>query len=324
MNILFLSAGRRCELLKNFKKTMGDTGRIIATDLSVTAPAIYMADKHYLVPPIDAPDYIPTVLDICKKESIDAVTTLIDPEIMLLAEHRADFEALDVLVLAPYTETAQLAFDKYKMYQHLVDEGIATVLTYGDMDSFQEGLDQGKISFPVFVKPRCGSASIGARPIDNMEDLTLAMEEDPSLIIQEFMGDALDLDADVYVDTISHEAVSIFSKRKLERKIGGASKTVSYKDDKLNDFVQQALTAFKFNGPLDMDLWYKDGQYYLSEINPRFGGAYLHAYGAGVDFVKLIEENVAGKENAPVFGNYDDNVVMMMYDSVVVEKIEGV
>ncbi len=73
-----------------------------------------------------------------------------------------------------------------------------------------------------------------------------------------------------------------------------------------------------------MDLWYKDGQYYLSEINPRFGGAYLHAYGAGVDFVKLIEENVAGKENAPVFGNYDENVVMMMYDSVVVEKIEGV
>ncbi len=324
MNILFLSAGRRCELLKDFKKTMGDTGRIIATDLSLTAPAIYMADKHYIVPPIDAPDYIPTVLDICKKESIDAVTTLIDPEIMLLAEHRADFEALGLLVLAPYTETAQLAFDKYKMYQHLVEKGIATVLTFGDIPSFQEGLDQGKISFPVFVKPRCGSASIGARPIDNMEDLTLAMAEDPSLIIQEFMGDALDLDADVYVDTISHEAVSIFSKRKLERKIGGASKTVSYKDDKLNDFVQQALTAFKFNGPLDMDLWYKDGQYYLSEINPRFGGAYLHAYGAGVDFVKLIEENVAGKENAPVFGNYDENVVMMMYDSVVVEKIEGV
>ena len=73
-----------------------------------------------------------------------------------------------------------------------------------------------------------------------------------------------------------------------------------------------------------MDLWYKNGNYYLSEINPRFGGGYLHAYGAGVDFVKLIEKNVNKIENQPCFGNYDDNVVMMMYDSVIIEKIEGV
>ena len=60
----------------------------------------------------------------------------------------------------------------------------------------------------------------------------------------------------------------------------------------------------------------------MSEINPRFGGAYLHAYGAGVDFVKLIENNLAGVENTPCFHNYEENVVMMMYDSVVIRKIE--
>ena len=76
MNILFCSAGRRCELLKNFRRSMGNTGRIIATDLSKTAPAIYFADAYYLVPPISSPDYLPTVLDICKKEQIDAVLPL--------------------------------------------------------------------------------------------------------------------------------------------------------------------------------------------------------------------------------------------------------
>ena len=59
---------------------------------------------------------------------------------------------------------------------------------------------------------------------------------------------------------------------------------------------------------------------YLSEINPRFGGAYLHAYGAGVDFVKLIRENVEGRENPENIGNYEEDVVMMMYDSVVIKK----
>lgn len=323
MNCLMLSAGRRCELLKDFRKTMGDNGKIVATDISVTAPAIYMADKYYIVPRIDDDNYIPTILDICKKEEIQAVTTLIDPEIMILAEHRKEFEEIGVEVLAPYKETAELCFDKFRMFQYLKEKNIRTVLTYGDIESFEEGIARKEIDFPVFVKPRRGSGSVGARKITNMEHLKEAMIQDQSLIIQEFMGDALDIDADIYVDTISNQAVSLFSKRKLETKIGGASKTVSFKDEKLNQFASKALEVFKFNGPIDMDLWYKDGEYYLSEINPRFGGGYLHAYGAGVDFIKLIQNNINGIENQPCFGNYEDDVVMMMYDSVVIEKIKN-
>lgn len=321
MNILFCSAGRRCELLKDFKKTMGNKGKIIATDISLTAPTIYMADKYYIVPRIDDESYIPTILDICQKEKIQAVTTLIDPEIMLLAQHRKEFEDIGVEVLAPYEETAKICFDKFEMFKYLKANNIKTVLTYGDIESFRKGLNEGKIEFPVFVKPRKGSGSVGARKIADMETLRNAILQDSSLIIQEFMGDALDVDADIYVDIISNQAVSLFSKKKLETKIGGASKTVSFKDDKLNQFAREALNVFKFNGPIDMDLWYRDGEYYLSEINPRFGGAYLHAYGAGVDFVKLIENNINGIENKPCFGKYDDNVVMMMYDSVVIKKI---
>lgn len=323
MNILFCSVGRRCELLKDFRNTMGEIGRIVVTDLSIYAPAAYFADKFYQVPRIDDPAYISTILDICRKEEINAVTTCIDPEIMLLAEHRAEFAEIGVEVLAPYEETARICFDKFKMFEYLMSKGIKTVLTYGDLESFCKAEQAGKIVFPVFVKPREGSGSVGARKVSNMAELAEAMEQDPSLIIQEFMGNAVDMDADIYIDTISHKPVALFSKRKLETKIGGASKTVSFKDQKLVDFVCNALNAFKFNGPIDMDLWYRDGEYYLSEVNPRFGGAYLHAYGAGIDFVKLIENNVAGEENDAEFDNYEDNVVMMMYDSVVIKKIEG-
>ena len=59
-------------------------------------------------------------------------------------------------------------------------------------------------------------------------------------------------------------------------------------------FIEDICQVLEFNGPVDMDFWYKDGQYYLSEVNPRFGGAYLHAYGAGVDFFKLIQNNMNG------------------------------
>ena len=319
MNILFCSAGRRVELLKDFRESMDKGDRIIAADLSNLAPALYVADTYYLVPRIDDPAYLDKILDICRKEKINAVTTLIDPEIELLAKNRARFEEIGVEVLAPYTETAELCFDKFKMYQYLTAHGVPTTETWGDYASAMEAVESGSLVFPVFVKPRTGSGSVGARKVQDAETLKALCDADPSLIVQRLMQG--DLDADVYIDTISHKAVSAFSKRKLETKIGGASKTISFKDENLFEFIRRITELLKFNGPVDMDFFYQDGTYYLSEVNPRFGGAYLHAYGAGVDFIKLIKNNLDGIENAPVFGNYEDDVVMMMYDSVVITKI---
>lgn len=319
MNILMCSVGRRGELLKNFRSSMVSGSKIIATDLSPYAPALYMADKQYLVPRIDDPAYIEMILDICKKEKINAVTTFIDPEIEILAKNRDKFEAQGVEVLAPYEETAKLCFDKYLMFQHLMKNNIPTVMTWGTLEQFEKAFDAGEVEFPVFVKPRTGSGSVGARKVYSYEILSEAMAEDPSLIIQEYM-DCIDLDADVYIDTITHEAVAAFSKKKIETRIGGASKTVSFKDEKLFDFISKIVKTLKFNGPVDMDFFYRDGQYYLSEVNPRFGGAYLHAYGAGVDFIKMIENNLNGIVNKPNFGDYEEGVVMMMYDSVVIKK----
>lgn len=324
MNILFCSVGRRCELLKDFRNTLGDKVRIIVTDNSYYAPALAFADESYKVPLITAQDYIPTILDICKREQINAVTTLIDPEIAILAEHRAEFEEVGVEVLAPYTDTARLCFDKFEMYKYLTEKGINTVRTFGTIEDFKAAQAAGEIDIPVFVKPRTGSGSVGARKVESMELLEELMARDPSLIIQELMT-GKDMDADIYVDTVSHEVVAVFSKKKISTTIGGANKTISFKDPALFEFVTNALRVFEFNGPLDMDLFCQDGKYYLSEINPRFGGAYLHAYGAGVDFTRFIYKNVMDKEaNTPCIGEYDEDVIMMMYDSVVIDRLSNI
>lgn len=317
MNILLCSVGRRGELLKNFQQSMAGVGKIIATDCSEYAPALYFADKHYIVPRISDPNYIDIILNICQQEEINAITTFIDPEIELLSRNRHLFRKINVEVLAPYEKTSEICFDKFKMYRYLKANNIDTVSTWGDFTTFKEAYESGKVTFPVFVKPRTGSGSVGAMKVESIDLLEKVMIEDSTLIVQEFMS-GNDLDADVYVDTISHEAVSIFSKKKLETRIGGASKTISFKDEKLFDFVQRIVKIFEFNGPIDMDFFYQNGKYYLSEINPRFGGAYLHAYGSGVDFIKLIEKNLQGESNIPDIGNYKDDVVMMMYDSVVI------
>ena len=317
-NILFCSAGRRTRLLRNFREALEPTDKVIAADQQATVPALYAADARYLVPGIDDPSYIDRVLDICRKEQVKAITTLIDPEIEVLARNRQLFLDEGILPLCPSVETARLCFDKYALFEHLRNHGVRTVQTYDTLRNFEQAFEMGDIDFPVFIKPRTGSGSEGIHKVKNMSELKAYLDRGSfDYIIQEFM-DCKDCDVDVYIDTISHRPVSAFSKYKLEMRVGGASKTISYKDERLFDFIKEVCRVLEFNGPVDMDIWSRDGQYYLSEVNPRFGGAYLHAYGAGVNFVPLIINNINGIENTECFGNYADDLVMMMYDDIII------
>lgn len=319
-NILFCSVGRRATLLKYLRQSMNGCGKLIAADLSPVAPALFFADASFLVPRIDASGYMDKVLEICVRNDVRAITSLIDPEIELLAKHRTVFEKMGVLLLCPAVWTAQLCFDKYKMYTYLRDKGIRTVLTYDSLEGFKEGLDKGEVSFPVFMKPVSGSGSVGIDKVCNWEEAFIKFNDGKFVyIIQELMTGG-DCNADVYVDCISHKPVAIFGKKKIESRMGGANKTVSFKDQKLYDFVEEVCAVFELNGPCDMDFFIKDGAYYLTEINPRFGGAYLHAHRAGVDFIKLIINNMHGIENTSTIGEYEEDVVMMMYDDVVLVR----
>ena len=319
-NILFCSVGRRARLLMDFRESMKGCGKLIATDLSPVAPALFFADKTYLVPRITDEGYFDRILEICKENDVQAITTLIDPEIEILANHREELLERGILPLCPADWTAKLCFNKYEMFKHLQAKGVRTVLTYNTIESFKEGLEKGEISFPVFMKPISGSGSVGIGRCDTMEEVMEKWNDGKfTYIIQELMTEG-DCDADVYVDCISHKPVAIFSKKKIESRIGGASKTISYKDPKLFDFVKEVCSVLELNGPCDMDFFIKGGEYYLSEINPRFGGAYLHAYGAGVDFIQLILNNIHGKENTSIIGQYDEDVIMMMYDDVVITR----
>ncbi len=323
-NILFCSAGRRCKLLKGIKDSFANMGNVIAIDCNPYTPAFSCVDKSYVVPPIEDPRYITTLLNICKSEQVRAITTLIDPEISLLANNRNLFETEQILPLLPSFETAQVCFDKYEMYKYLRKNDILTICTFNSLEDFKLAYNEGAISFPTFIKPIFGSGSIDARRVLSMNELEFYMNSSGcQYIIQEFMtGD--DCDVDVYVDCISHKAVSIFSKKKIETRIGGASKTMSFKDQKLFNIVQNIVDLFEFSGPIDMDFFYKDGEYYLSEINPRFGGAYIHAHAAGVDFVQLILNNIEGITNQCKIGEYDENLVMMMYDDIIIKRRDDI
>lgn len=315
MNILILSAGTRNKIVQYFVKTLNGTGKVIATDMSNLAPAIYEADKYYIVPKMTAPEYLDVVLDICKKEEITGVLSLIDPELSLLAENREKFEAIGTTVIGSSYALCEMSLDKFQMYSWLETHGYRCAKSYMDKDAFFADVDAGVITYPVFVKPARGSASISISKVYDRETVELLFAHEDGLMIQEFL-DGQEIGADVYIDMVSHEVVSIFTKKKLKMRAGETDKAVSFQDEKLFALIEQFVKNAGYNGQIDIDIFDVNGEYYISEVNPRFGGGYPHAFESGADHMKLIVNNLEGNANACVIGQYENGTYMMKYNEV--------
>lgn len=321
MNVLILSCGTRNKIVQYFKNALGSRGNVVVTDMSPYAPALYEADRHYIVPRMTAPGYLDVVLDICRQEKISGVLSLIDPELALLAENAHRFAAEGVTVIGSAAEQCYRAFDKMKMYRWLVDHGYLCAQSFTDTGLFFEAVEQGKLSYPVFVKPVCGSASLSVNRAQDATTVQFLMEHGEGMMIQEYLH-GQEIGADVYIDMISGEVVSIFTKKKLVMRAGETDKGISFKDDKLFALITKFAAESGFRGQIDIDLFEINGEYYISEVNPRFGGGYPHAYECGVDHMTLICNNLAGNANPVRIGDYAENMVMMKYSSLMLREIQ--
>ena len=319
MNILLLSAGTRNKVVQYFKKAIGGAGTVIATDMSELAPAVYEADRFYQVPRITDPGYLDIILDICKKENIDGVLSLIDPELSLLAKHREEFAAVGTTVIGSSYALCERALDKMQMYQWLRLHGYNCARSYTDKEAFYADVDAGVITYPVFVKPVRGSASIAISKVYDRETVELLFAHDDNLMIQEYL-DGQEIGADVYIDMLSGEVVSIFTKKKIVMRAGETDKAVSFKDEKLFALIEKFVKESGWSGQIDIDIFEISGEYFISEVNPRFGGGYPHAYECGCDHMAMILNNLAGKENEKCIGNYEAGVYMMKYNEVAIRK----
>ncbi len=320
MNFLILAAGTRNKIVQYFKRTFRGIGNVVATDASLLGPAIYDADKYYIVPPITDEGYIDLILDICKKEKINGLLSLIDPELSLLAANEDKFKEIGVTIIGSSYELCEMALDKMQMYEWLKAHGYYCARSWINKEDFYKVVEAGEISYPVFVKPYRGSASINISKVEDKETVDLLFSHEDDLMIQEFLN-GQEIGADVYIDLISGEVVSIFTKKKLKMRAGETDKSVSFKDDRLFELIEKFVLEAGYKGQIDIDIFDINGQYYISEVNPRFGGGYPHAFECGVDHMKLILNNLNGVANEKKIGAYDENNYMMKYNEIMSIKM---
>lgn len=322
MNILVLSCGTRNKIIQYFKRELNGAGKVIATDMSPNAPALYEADVHYIVPRMTAPGYLDVIYDICRKEQVTGVLSLIDPELSLLALHEEEFHALGVTVIGSFYDLCERTLDKWQMFCWLKEHGYACAESYIDREAFYGDVRAGKINYPVFVKPIRGSASIAISKVQDQETVDLLFEHADDLMIQEYLK-GQEIGADCYIDMISGELISVFTKKKLVMRAGETDKSISFKDMELFALIERFVKEAGFRGQIDIDIFECEGKYYISEVNPRFGGGYPHAYEAGANHMKYIVNNLQGKVNEPQIGEYESGVIMMKYSEIMIRREEN-
>lgn len=319
MNILILSGGRRSQLVLYFKKEFTGFGDVIVADNDPLAPSLYFAEKGYLLPLISDSMYIEEVKKICLKENIKGIISLIDPELAYISKHKDDFKAIGVQCFVSESEIVEVCFDKLKMFEFLTQNDFKTPKTYATFSSFKIDLLNNEIHFPVLVKPKSGSASIHVYKIYTLDEVLFLMNQQDDLIIQEFLN-GTELGVDCYVDLINNKPVVSFIKQKIRMRSGETDKSKSVVCKTLIALIEDFVVKLGVKGPIDIDVFEVDGVYYILEVNPRFGGGYVHAYECGINFPKYIKNNLLGISNDKESVSYLPDVYLMKTDRLVIKS----
>lgn len=314
MNILFTCAGRRTYLLKYFKENLSEGDKVVATDMQLSAPALQAADVKIQVPAVYDPQYVDITLNICKEQQIDVLLSLNDLELPILSEHKARFEAIGVKVVVSNPEVIDICFDKYKTAQWVESLGLQSPKTYVRLADVKQALAAGEISFPLFMKPRWGSGSIGLESIADMEELDIyyhlllkkikktilatASVGDEYIMIQEKLtGSEFGLDV---MNDLEGNHVAVSVKQKLAMRAGETDKAVTVDLPEVREMGRIIGENLKHIGNLDMDIMQRaNGDYCVLELNPRFGGGFPFSYEAGVNLPRAIIQWAKGENVDP-------------------------
>ena len=313
MNILILSCGTRNKLVRYFKEC-NEFEKVVVTDCSEQAPAIYEADKFYLVPRMTENGDLDCLKEICKKEDINVLLPLQEDELLLIAQNKKGFDDIGVLPLVSDFDNISLCKDKYMLNSKLRENGInavPTVLANDYLSTAEEKID-------VFVKPRFGAGSINTMGIRTKRMLeALAEEAETEFVVQPRMS-GKEYGVDVYVDTESREVVALFCKEKLRMRAGETEKSKSVKNEEIKTLVMKAVSLLHLYGPLDVDVMEQNGEFYVLEINPRFGGGYPHAYECGISFPNCIACNALKERNLVCADEYPEEIIAMKFSDIII------
>ncbi len=337
MNILLTCAGRRNYLIDYFRQALSGDGRVMATDASADAPAMQEADQAFVVPNVNDPGYIPSLLDICREHHVGLLVSLNDLELPVLGRERTKFQDIGTYPVVSEPEVIETAFDKARTLEFLHSCNLRGPMTALDLPEAIEKLDAGEMRFPLVVKPRWGTASIGIETVYNREDLDLAFrlahkrlertiiaqasthDRRRAVMIQEcLVGEEYGLDV---VNDLNGNYVVTWVKKKLAMRAGETDRAITIDNETLRSLGRVLGTRLKHVGNLDCDVFLTQEGPVVLEMNPRFGGGYPFSHEAGANLPAALIAWAEGHDQNPAWLTIAYDVCVAKCDRLVRKKL---
>lgn len=334
MNILFTSVGRRSYLLKYFRESMCSADAIYAANSIATTPAFRVADNYVVTPLIYSEEYIPFLLSYCNEHSIDVIVSLFDVDLYILAQNKQAFENIGVRVIVSDPHVIEVCNDKWRTHQFLKDKGLNSPKTFLDINAAKNAIAKKELNYPFIIKPRWGMGSIGIVRANNERELDVlynkvmqdiqstylkyesSQDVSRSVLIQESV-DGIEYGLDVINDLEANYVTSIV-KKKIAMRAGETDCAVTVDNKELAEIGKKLSCSLKHIANLDVDLICKDKQYYVLDMNARFGGGYPFSHAAGVDLPKAILGWLKGDMDQSEFLQAKTNVMAQKDIDIVV------
>lgn len=309
--MLFSGVGRRVELLRSFKaayEELGIDGRVVAVDIDPLAPALREADSAYIVPRLADPDSVSTLAEVCRREEVGLIFPLIDEGMPVLAAGRRELEETGArLIMVPEGALATTV-DKHLTYRLFTGVGVPTPTTW-----LPNEVRPASLSYPVFVKPRSGSASKGAAAARDARELAYFLDYVPDPIVQEYLPGP-EITNDVICD-FDGNVLSVVSRQRIEVREGEVAKGVTIYDPEITESCVRIAKGLEAIGPITVQCLLRDGRPYFTEVNPRFGGGLPLAIAAGVPVPRWLLAIAAGRSVAvPPLGTYTTGLHITRFD----------
>jgi carbamoyl-phosphate synthase large subunit len=299
VNVLLTCAGRRSYLVEYFRLALRGHGLVCAVDAAADAPALQDADRAAIVPPVDHADYTNVLREVCRGWQVGLLISLNDLELPRLSEETALFAEAGTVVVVSCPEVVEACFDKWRTYEFLSERGIRTARSYLSLEAARKALAIGELSYPVTVKPRWGTASVGVASAQDDTEMGLAHEllqrwlphsalagsssvdwQHCVLIQETLRGEEHGMDV---VNDLAAHYVATFARRKLSMRAGETDRAITVDDTRLHKIGQTLGEQLGHVGNLDCDVFVDGDDVAVLELNPRFGGGYPFSHLAGVD-----------------------------------------
>lgn len=314
-NLLITSAGRRVSLTRSFMKELKHfypESKVIAADqYPEFSAAAQIADKYVKLPSVQSPDYLKALTAICTENDVKLIIPTIDPELIILSEHKKNFDLIGITALVSSPDFIQLCSDKRKTHIFFKECNIDVAKEYSKKN----------FALPLFIKPINGSASMNTQIVTDKDEISKSQINNDTLMFLEYLdkNTHTEFTCDLYYNK-NHELKCTVPRRRIETRGGEVSKGMTEKHFLIN-YIEKNLSYISGAvGCITTQFFVNitDNTIYGIEINPRFGGGYPLSYLADANYPKwIIEEYFLDKEIKP-FKDWKENILMLRYDDEII------